>query len=350
MVDRPLRIAIVGSSSLLGKELVDVLSESSLGGASFTLLDEEQAAGQVASAGNEAAFIQRIEAGSFTGMDLVFFAGDAEVTRRHWKSARQASASVVDLSYALEGVADAHLWAPLLAASKSKSAASEASFSTAIKLVEAAHPAAVMLALISTGLEAKFNVRNLSATLLLPASEFGRAAMDELHQQTIRLLSFQSLPREEYDTQVAFNVILRPGDEAKISLKQIEDRIQSDLQRLSSTTSARIDVQVLHAPVFHGYGASIFVELADPASLDDVVNSLARFHVSTVAANEDAPSNVSATGQDQLLVTVQGNEPNGEGLTSFKLWAAADNLRLAAANAAACGAELIGLWPPTELN
>ena len=34
-------------------------------------------------------------------------------------------------------------------------------------------------------------VRFAAATVLVPASEFGRAAMDELHQQTVNLLSFQ---------------------------------------------------------------------------------------------------------------------------------------------------------------
>ena len=31
--------------------------------------------------------------------------------------------------------------------------------------------------------------------------------MDELHQQTVSLLSFQSIPREQYDAQVAFNLL-----------------------------------------------------------------------------------------------------------------------------------------------
>ena len=31
--------------------------------------------------------------------------------------------------------------------------------------------------------------------------------MDELHQQTVNLLSFQSLPREQYDAQVSFNLL-----------------------------------------------------------------------------------------------------------------------------------------------
>ena len=46
----------------------------------------------------------------------------------------------------------------------------------------------------------------LAATVLEPASEQGKAGLDELHQQTVGLLSFQSVPKDVYDTQVAFNL------------------------------------------------------------------------------------------------------------------------------------------------
>ena len=49
--------------------------------------------------------------------------------------------------------------------------------------------------------------------------------MDELHQQTVSLLSFQSLPREQYDAQVAFNLLPALGDAAKVNLTATKERI-----------------------------------------------------------------------------------------------------------------------------
>ncbi len=89
------------ATSLLGKELSDELQESLLGAAEVVLLDDdEEAAGQMTAAGDEPAFIQRIEAGSFDKMDFVFFAGDVAGTKKHWRQARKAGASIVDLTYA----------------------------------------------------------------------------------------------------------------------------------------------------------------------------------------------------------------------------------------------------------
>ena len=70
-----------------------------------------------------------------------------------------------------------------------------------------AHPAALALALVMERLQQAAPVRFAAATVLVPASEFGRAAMDELHQQTVSLLSFQGLPRAVYDAQVAYNLL-----------------------------------------------------------------------------------------------------------------------------------------------
>ena len=60
-----------------------------------------------------------------------------------------------------------------------------------------AHPAAVALALLLDRLQQAAPVSSAAATVMVPASEFGRAAMDELHQQTVNLLSFQGLPRAD---------------------------------------------------------------------------------------------------------------------------------------------------------
>ena len=109
------RIGVVGASSLAGKELRDELGESLLAASDFVLLDDEDVVGQVTAAGDEVAFIQRLEASSFDRMDFVFFAGRMDVTKKHWQHARRAGASIVDLTYALEGEKDVLVRSPWVA-------------------------------------------------------------------------------------------------------------------------------------------------------------------------------------------------------------------------------------------
>src|SRR5579862_1790390 len=100
MSNQVYRIGIVGAASLAGRELNDALQLSELAASELVLLeDDESAAGQMTAAGDEAAFIQGVDAESFERLDFVFFTGDAARTKQHWQQARRMGASIVDMTY-----------------------------------------------------------------------------------------------------------------------------------------------------------------------------------------------------------------------------------------------------------
>lgn len=346
MANETYRIGIVGASTLVGKELSDELGESPLGASDFVLLDEEDAAGQVTAAGDEAAFIQRLEASAFERMDFVFFAAGAAITKKYWQDARQAGASIVDLTYALEGQKDVLVRAPWVAealAAKTVGSGTEPDLNT--PAVVSAHPAVVMLALAAARLRAKLPLRSVAATVMEPASEHGRLAMDELHQQTVNLLSFQSLPREQYDAQISFNLLPALGEAAKVKLAATEQRIRDQYAGLSGGALPALALQIVQAPVFHGYVISLLVEIGEPATVEQVEAALSGEHVDVVSGESDPPSNLSAAGQEDIMMRVSKDSDVGEQSTRFWLWLAADNLKLAALNAIACANELRRLRP-----
>jgi aspartate-semialdehyde dehydrogenase len=188
-------------------------------------------------------------------------------------------------------------------------------------------------------------VRSASATVLEPASEYGRAALDELHQQTVSLLSFQSLPKEIYDAQVAFNILPTLGESAKVNLVASEARIRRHYLQLSEGYLPEIAIQLLHAPVFHGYGISLALELDEPLSLEHVEAALNGEHMDVVLGDSDPPSNLSSAGQDDILVRVRTMDGSDLAARRFWVWAGIDNLKLTALNAIACAQELRKLRP-----
>ncbi len=351
MTNRVYRVGIVGASSLAGKEVSDELGESLLAASNFVLLDDEDVAGQVTSAGDEPAFIQAIEHASFDRMDFVFFAGGAEVTKKHWQDARRAGASIVDLTYALEREKDVLVRSPWVAealASKAPNGGPEPDLKT--PAVVAAHPVAVLLALVTARLQSKLQLTSAAAMVLEPASEHGRAAMDELHQQTVNLLSFQSLPREQYDAQVSFNLLPALGEAAKINLKATEQRIRRHYAEISMGLLPALALQIVQAPVFHGYVASVLVEFAQVATVAQVEGALSGDHIDVVSEESEPPSNLSAAGQEDIMVRVTGEASGEEQGRRFWLWLAADNLKLAALNAIACATELRKLRPQGKVQ
>jgi aspartate-semialdehyde dehydrogenase len=334
------KIAIAGASTLLGRELKEALSDSPLAAANFLLLDEEEAQGQLDQVGDEVTFVRAIDSESFERADFTFFAGTEALTRKHWRTALRAGSTVLDLSGALDQETGVLVRAPWLG-----------SESTTVDLftpaVVPAHPAALALALLLERLQLAAPLRFAAATVLEPASAFGRAAMDELHQQTVSLLSFQTLPRAVFDAQAAYNLMTGLGEGATVNLAAEEARIRRHFEALGDGRWPTLALQVIQAPVFHGQAFSIFVELERPVDISALEEVLSGDHVDLVLEDTDSPSNLAATGQNDVLVRLRperdGRNPNQA--SQLWLWAASDNLRLHAQNAVECALDLRRLRP-----
>jgi aspartate-semialdehyde dehydrogenase len=334
------KIAIAGASTLLGRELKEALSESPLAAANFVLLDEEEAQGQLDQVGDEVTIVRAIDADSFEKADFTFFAGTEALTRKHWRTALRAGSTVLDLSGALDQETGVLVRAPWLG-----SEASTVDLFT--PAVVPAHPAALALAMVLERLQQAAPVRFAAATVLEPASAFGRAAMDELHQQTVSLLSFQGLPRAVYDAQAAYNLLSGLGESATINLVAEEARIRRHYEALGQGRWPTLALQVIHAPVFHGHTFSIVVTLERAVDIVALEEALGGEHVDLVMEDTDSPSNLAATGQNDVLVRLRpekdGRNPNQTG--RLWVWAASDNLRLHAQNAVECALDLRRLRP-----
>lgn len=334
------KIAIVGASTLLGKELKDALAESSLAAANFVLLDEDEGLGQLDQLGDEITFVQSISPDEFDHVDFTFFCGTEDLTRKYWREALRAGSTVLDLSGALDMETGVLVRSPWVGTQQETADL----FTPA---VVPAHPAALALTLLIERLQTAVPVRDVAATVLLPASEFGRAAMDELHQQTVNLLSFQAIPRLTFDAQSAYNLLCGFGENAKLHLSAVDARIRRQYQALAARRLAPLALQTISAPVFHGHTFSIFVELERAVDLSTIEEALNGEHVDLVLEDTDSPSNLSATGQNDVLVRLrlEAGSRNVNESARLWLWAASDNLRMFAQNALECALELRRLRP-----
>lgn len=339
MAGKILHAGVVGASTLLGKELLEEISGSAAAAWDLKLLEEgDDIEGQLTSAGDEALVMHTLDEAAFTGLDLVFFASSPTITRTFLKASLKAGSAIVDLSGATESEPGFLVRSPWLESSQRPDLTTNG--------VTVPQPASLMLATIAERLQRRFGHVDLVATLLEPASQAGTAGVDELHQQTVSLLSFQDLPKTVFGTQIAFNVQGTLGEESQVSLATSRARIQADLGRLlGASFDGAISLQLLQVPVFHGYVASAHIRLASPATVNAVRSILGGGVV--VAAEDTLPSNQAATESGDLLVSVHADEGNDE---AFWLLFAADNLRLMARSAVQSALEMAAWRPGTHVQ
>lgn len=334
------RAAIVGAATLKGRELKDVLEERNFPAGDVRLLDDNESLGQLERVQDEVSFIQPVTREQLENVDFTFFASDEAFTRANWKLARQAGSAVVDLSYALEEEPGVPLSAPWV----ERELGRHTQLSLDSSAVVIAHPAAVTLALLMLRARRAGTIRNAVATVFEPVSERGRRGMDELHEQTVKLLSFQPMPKDVFDVQVAFNMLGRYGASAKPSLEAVERRIANHTGKLLGDQEAVPELMLVQAPVFHAHTFAIHLELEKTMSAGDFANALSGEHVMITRSPEEAPSNVNVAGKDDILVSVRRGKA-GSNKTGFWIWAAVDNLRLAAITALDCATALSAVRP-----
>ena len=337
------RAAIVGAGSLKGKEIAEMLNERNFPAADIRLLDDDEALGQLEAMGDEITFIQRVRAEQFENVDFTFFASDQDSTRRSWKDARDAGSAIIDLSAALEDEPGATVRSLWIERERGQVAPPELQPGPCVT----AHPVAIALALLLLRLRRAGTIRRVVTTVFEPASEHGQRGMDELHQQTVNLLSFQPLPKDVFDAQVAFNMVARYGHKSQPPIDSVEARILRHYRKIAGSDAPEPSLMLLQAPIFHGHALSVFVEMDDAVDVAAISLALAGDHVSIPATEEESPSNVSSAGQPdiQLLLKTDPVQPN-----SVWLWAAADNLRISALTAVECAESMTATRPTGKIQ
>ncbi len=330
------RVAVIGAATLKGREVKEVLNERNFPAQDVRLLDDDESLGQLEQVGDEATFIQSLVPEHLANIDFAFFASDPDFTQKTWKQAKESGSEIIDLSYALENEPEVQLRSPWL-----EHELGTAQLSLTTHPVVVAHPAAVVLGLLLVRAKRAAGISNVVATVFEPASERGKRGMDELHEQTVNLLSFQQLPMTIFGTQVAFNMVDRYGEGSAHSLLEAERRIVRHFKAIVGNAAPVPSLMLLQTPTFHGHGFSLYIETAGSATVEQLREAISGEHIA-FGTETEAPNNVSAAGQEQILVSLRRDPLKENG---FWIWATSDNLRVSATSAVEC-AELMAASRP----
>jgi aspartate-semialdehyde dehydrogenase len=332
------RIAIVGASSLRGKELKIVLEERHFPASDIVLLDESVVAGTLTEAAGEPTFIHALDEDSFEGVRVAFFAGIIANTEANWDAAQRAGAAVIDLTGTLAATGRATTWIPSLSQTFPPRSGSVASGSTQPSLYSS--PASPVI-IACTLAAAMSRLSPLRVVLLFfpPVSERDQPGVDELETQTTNLLSFRPTQQTVFDVQVAFNLLSSYGESSKPRLEDTRAAIARDVAQFLSGRAPVPAIQLVQAPVFYGYAFAAYAEFASPPPSGQLESVLANLGVKIAAAGDPAPTNVSVAGESEIQLAEIKPDPNVAG--GVWLWGVADNLRLAATNAVRIAEELV---------
>lgn len=248
------KIALVGATSMLGKELREQLENAGYPGDAVTLLDLEEAAGLVTEYGEEARVVMEAAEAGLAGHDLVCFCGDPDLSRSHLHAAAR-TALAIDCTGATASEEDVVMWLPAAGDPPGLTEGTPLALPSDVVLLMAP----VLLAL-GDGDSASFSA-------FLPASERGGGGLDELARQATAVLNLQEIPEEVFGRQLAFDLWRAPvgdgDDPAVVAVDQ--------LRRLGLPIPA---LSVFRAPLFHAVSAIAHYPQSDAGDLEDRLRAI----------------------------------------------------------------------------
>jgi aspartate-semialdehyde dehydrogenase len=261
-----LRIAVVGATGVVGREVLSALFDQEVPSENLTVLASERSAGEELEYGEDTLEVEKTAAESFRGMGLVLLATPADVSRRLAQAAQSAGAWVVDVSSAFRADGTVPLVLPGF-----NTELLESSFKGRI----VALPSAVTSALVQVlePLRRAHGVLQVQVTALMGVSSAGQQGVRELEQQTAALLSGREPEAHAFPHRVGFNLVPQVGpflanspwteEEAGWTL----EAARLFASRGETPVVAGTAVQV---PTFFGHGLSVHVRLRQPAPVDQV--------------------------------------------------------------------------------
>jgi aspartate-semialdehyde dehydrogenase len=299
-------IAVVGSTSLLGKELQEMLEARDFPVGRLALLETEEYAGLLQEFAGEIQITQVISPEAFDDIDIAFFTCSPEIMRAYVASGARFPELTIDLTQAgldgtvfLDGISDP------------RTLKSRGYFVNP-------HPAAIVIARTLSRLHNKYGLRSAEVTILEPASERGNAGVDELQEQTVNLLNFQQLTNKVFGGQLAFNIL----SEQEAS-ERTENRVMEQIGVIVGDAFPKPLITAAQMPVFHSHVYSMFVHLIATPGVSELSAHL--------DCGTELPSPVGVVGTDKIHVGRITIDRNHAG--AYSLWLFADNLRIAASNA-----------------
>ncbi len=329
------KVAVVGATGNVGREILKTLAERDFPADEVTALASSRSVGTEVSFGEDDILkVQNLDTFDFRGIDIVLSSPGSKVSEQFAPRAAKAGAVVIDNTSQFRMDPDVPLVVPevnakAIADYQKRNIIANPNCST-IQMVVALKP-----------LHDLARVKRVVVATYQSTSGAGRAAMDELFNQTRAIFVNDPVKPEQFTKQIAFNAIphidifMDDGSTKEEWKMAVETRKILDPDIAVVATCVRI-------PVFIGHGEAVNVEFERALSEDMARAALRRFPGVSVVdhrADDGYVTPTEAAGEDLVYVSRIRRDPTVPYGLSF--WVVADNLRKGAALNAVQIAEIL---------
>lgn len=318
------KVAVVGATGNVGREMLDILSERAFPANEVVAIASRRSAGQEVSFGDKILKVKALDTYDFSDTDICLMSAGGETSKEWSPRIGQTGCVVIDNSSAFRY----HQDVPLIVPEVNPDAINGFS-----KLNIIANPncSTAQLVVALKPLHDAATIKRVVVATYQSVSGAGKDAMDELFQQTRSVFTAGEIKAEKFPKRIAFNVI--PHIDVFM-----EDGYTKEEWKMVAETKKMLDPKIkltataVRVPVFIGHAEAVNVEFERPITAEQAT-AILRSAPGIMVVDKREPGGYmtphEAAGEDATYVSRIREDATVENGLAF--WCVSDNLRKGAA-------------------
>jgi aspartate-semialdehyde dehydrogenase len=254
------KIAVVGATGNVGREMLSILAERAFPADEVVALASRRSQGSEVSYGDKILKTKTLDTYDFSDVDLCLMSAGGEVSKEWSPKIAAQGAVVIDNSSAWRYDADVPLVVPEVNAEAlrdiRKGIVANPNCSTA-QLVVALKP-----------LHERATIKRVVVATYQSVSGAGKDGMDELDRQTKALYSLQDVQEKKFPKRIAFNLIPHIDVFMEDGYTKEEWKMMVETKKILDP-KIKLTATCVRVPVFISHSEAVNVEFENPITADE---------------------------------------------------------------------------------
>ena len=331
---REYRVAILGATGAVGREMMKILEEREFPISELRLLASARSAGlRLPFRGEEVAIVEATPQ-AFAGCDIVLGAVENDVAEQLLPHAVAQGAFVIDNSSAYRLDPEVPLVVPEV---------NPQDIAWHKGLIANPNCTTIITATAVSGIHRLSPIQKMVASTYQAVSGAGVGGMRELEQQVAARFKGEEISCATFPYQIAYNLIPQIGSFDAQGYSSEEMKLQNEGRKILHADQMRVTCTCVRVPVLRSHSVSVSIETQQPLSLEQVRDAVAQSPGCLLVddpANKRYPMPLDTTDQDLVYVgRIRRDLTRDTG--GIALWCCGDQIRKGAATNAVQIAQLV---------
>ena len=319
-----INIAVVGATGNVGREMLNILSDKNYDVKNIFAVASERSAGSTLEYGNTELTVEAIDKFDISKVQIALFSAGSDVSKEWAPKFGEKNCVVIDNSSQFRMDDDIPLIVPevnpeAIQNFKNKNIIANPNCST-IQLVVALKP-----------LHEISKIKKVIVSTYQSVSGAGKAAMDELFDQTKNMFSDEIKDNVNFTKPIAFNVIPHIDKFGDDGYTKEETKMRQETNKILDK-NIKFSATCVRVPVFIGHSEAVNVEFENKVSVEQARQAIKNANGCTLLDEREDGGYVtpreSAGNDDTYVSRIREDSAIKNGLS---IWVVSDNLRKGAA-------------------